>query len=82
LRGACDLRDRLRIPPVHGPERSAFERSAAFAFVDVDHDRALAAERLEDRQAHQSEAACADDHDRLRRINIGELPQCAVGRHA
>jgi hypothetical protein len=68
--------------PVHGRERPAVECGAALTFVDVDHDRALAAERLEDRQAHQSEAASADDHDRLRRIYLRELPQSAVGRHA
>ena len=56
LRGARDFGDHVRILAVHGGKRPAFKGRAALAFVDVDHDRALAAECLKDGQAHQAEA--------------------------
>jgi hypothetical protein len=45
-----------KLPAVHGSERAAFERRAALAVVNVDHDRALSAERFQgfqDGQAHR-----------------------------
>src|SRR5829696_10469935 len=60
LGSARDLGKRVGIAAVDCGERPAFERRAALARVDVDHDRALAAKRLQDRQGHQAEPAGAD----------------------
>src|SRR5687767_5457821 len=80
--GARDLGERLRVAAVDGCERAGVERRAALALVDIDEDRALAAERLEDGDAHQAEPAGADHDDRLGCDHVVELPQRAVGRHA
>src|SRR5829696_1371343 len=64
------------------PHSSAARRLRASTSTHVDHDRALAAERLQDGQGHQAEPAGANHHDGLRRDQVAELFQRAVGGHA
>src|SRR6202158_5404490 len=65
-------------PPTDGRERAGLLGGFALAGVDIDHDGALAAHRLQKRQRHQAKAAGADDDDRRLEVRL-DLLQRAVG---
>ncbi len=75
------LLQRVGRAAVDGRERAGRLGGFALARIDIDHDGALAAHRLQERQRHQAEPAGAEDHDRGVEIGL-DLLQRAVGGDA
>ena len=51
--------------------RAGLLRRVALGRIDIDDDRALAAHRLVQREAHQAEPAGADDRPSARPVSVG-----------